>query len=127
MASSASPAERLRALAAHVVHRDQPAERPGDEHRALQAERLADRAHVVGPLAGASIGLGRRRLARIAVAAQVHRDQPQPLGERALELPAPAGQRLPDAVQEQHGRGVPRAHVGDAQHDAIGRCDAGVP
>jgi len=63
-----------------VRHRDHPAERVAEHHRLLDAERVAEGAHVVGPLCEVPL-LGRAAIAA-TIAAVVEVDELRDIDER---------------------------------------------
>jgi hypothetical protein len=88
-----------------VVNRDRHRHRPADEGRPPQVEPAQDLVEVVGV---AAQGVAVRRLARIAGAAQVERDDPVVACE-VIQLASPEAGRDRPARNEDDRRPAPRS------------------
>ena len=116
--------DAILAVRAHVVADHEGAVGPADEHRPVEtaaASMIEARSSAQRPAVGVVLGL-ERRLGH-AVAAQVERDEPELVGQRALVLLRPAEVVLRPAVDEQDRRRVRRSPLADVEPQAAAARD----
>ncbi len=115
------PAEPPRPEAPQVLaHRD-AAVRPGHEHRARERQRVDHRAQIAPEPIARRVSLGPRRSARLAVAAQIERDEPKITRQRPLEQGPPDVPALRDAMHEHQRPPLRIARLFDRERRPVGR------